>query len=186
MELLTSHLMRYLKLYQTKIPSIIVSAFLILVMFLGLKKLGCVTYKEKSFKANICMVLLSFSIALIFNMTILGRNQEIKYRFRFQPFASWVIAFENKDVVLLLQIIMNIVLFIPLGVLLPCCLTRFEKNKKIILIVAVCSFGIELLQGITRIGMFEVDDILGNVLGAEIGYFMWYVMQIIRGWFQSE
>lgn len=131
-------------------------------------------------------MLLSFSIALIFNMTILGRNQDIEYRFRFQPFASCVIAFENKDVVLLLQIIMNIVLFIPLGILLPCCFTRFEKNKKMILIVAVCSFGIELFQGITRIGMFEVDDILGNVLGAEIGYFMWHVMQIIRGWFQSE
>lgn len=160
--------------------------FLYWLCFFWLKKLGYVTYKEKSFKTNICTVLLSFSIALIFNMTILGRNQDIEYRFRFQPFASCVIAFENKDVVLLLQIIMNIVLFIPLGILLPCCFTRFEKNKKMILIVAVCSFGIELFQGITRIGMFEVDDILGNVLGAEIGYFMWHVMQIIRGWFQSE
>ena len=65
---------------------------------------------------------------------------------------------------------MNVVMFVPIGLLLPCCFRKFEKNKRIFLTALICSSGIELLQGIFKIGMLETDDVLGNVLGAEIGF----------------
>lgn len=33
---------------------------------------------------------------------------------------------------------------------------------------------IETAQGVMHVGMFEVDDMLGNVLGAEIGFGAYY------------
>lgn len=38
-----------------------------------------------------------------------------------------------------------------------------------VLMVFTCSVCIELIQGITRMGLFEVDDIINNVLGAVTG-----------------
>lgn len=61
------------------------------------------------------------------------------------------------------QILANIVLFIPLGVLLP-------NRKRFLLIPILLSISIELLQLYTLRGLFEFDDIFDNTLGAVIGW----------------
>ena len=40
----------------------------------------------------------------------------------------------------------------------------------IVLSAIVLSFGIELIQLVFKLGLFEFDDIFHNVLGAMIGY----------------
>lgn len=143
------------------------------MMFLVLVKTGYTKYSEKPVSAIISGLFLSFSIAVVIVMTIYGRTPGDKFAFRFLPFDSYIEVFVSGNVEVLLQIIMNVVMFVPVGLFLPCCFKAFEKNRTVFLSTLAASVGIELIQGIARLGMFELDDILGNVLGAEIGYWIW-------------
>ena len=44
-----------------------------------------------------------------------------------------------------------------------------EKTRWVLVGTFICSVGIELNQGFAKIGYFEVDDILNNVLGTLFG-----------------
>lgn len=81
----------------------------------------------------------------------------------------------NPD--LLEEIILNVLLYIPLGYLLP---FTFEKLKpwQVVLIGLACSTLTEITQLIFRIGWFEFDDILNNTMGCIIGLLLyWYVVR---------
>lgn len=175
MDLLISNFWGYLKLYQVKIPQIIICGLFIELIFIILKKRGYVTYKNSTRWTRACGLLLAFSISWVINMTILGRTSREEFEVRLLPFGSYIEALLEGDAEVWLQILMNVVMFVPIGLLLPCCFRKFEKNKRIFLTALICSSGIELLQGIFKIGMSETDDVLGNVLGAEIGFLIWWV-----------
>ena len=175
MDLLISNFWEYLKLYQAKIPKIIICGLFIEFIFIILKKRGYVTYKNSTNITRTCGLLLSFSISWVINMTILGRTSGEEFEVRLLPFGSYIEAFLEGDAEVWLQILMNVVVFVPIGLLLPCCFRKFEKNKRILLTALISSSGIELLQGIFKIGMLETDDVLGNVLGTEIGFWIWGV-----------
>lgn len=74
---------------------------------------------------------------------------------------------------------MNVVIFVPIGLFLPSCFEKFEKNKPLFLTALISSKSIEIVQGVARIGMFELDDILGNVVGAEIGFGVYWGMKVL-------
>ena len=65
-------------------------------------------------------------------------------------------------------IIQNIVLFMPFGFLL-CGATDQPRTSRILLLGFLLSLSIELCQLLLRLGWFEVDDILHNVLGTYLG-----------------
>lgn len=68
----------------------------------------------------------------------------------------------------------NIVLFVPLGILLPLLATRFRSITKVILAAACLSLSIETIQFVLRfIGSpraVDIDDVLLNTLGACLGF----------------
>lgn len=66
-------------------------------------------------------------------------------------------------------IILNIMLFIPFGYLLPSLFPRLCWWQVILLGLAF-SLCIELLQLITKLGYADVDDLINNTLGAAIGF----------------
>jgi glycopeptide antibiotics resistance protein len=67
------------------------------------------------------------------------------------------------------EVLLNYILFIPLGVLLSLCI----KNRNVVLrnwLFAVSlSLSIEMLQFVFNRGLFEFDDVLGNSVGCLIG-----------------
>ena len=67
------------------------------------------------------------------------------------------------------HIILNILLFIPFGYLLPSLFSRLRWWQVILLGLAF-SLCIELLQLITKLGYADVDDLINNTLGAAIGF----------------
>lgn len=69
----------------------------------------------------------------------------------------------------LLNIILNILLFIPFGYLLPSLFPRLRWWQVVLLGLAF-SLCIELLQLITKLGYADVDDLINNTLGAAIGW----------------
>lgn len=69
-------------------------------------------------------------------------------------------------------VILNIVMFIPLGILLPIFHSNFRKAGWTIGLGLLFTITIESIQLITGRGSFVLDDIFNNTLGAIIGYGM--------------
>ncbi|RCW44923.1 VanZ family protein [Paenibacillus prosopidis] len=70
----------------------------------------------------------------------------------------------------------NIVLFIPIGVFLPLLNTKYRRVSALtgatIIMIAV----VELIQLLSRVGSFDIDDIILNSLGALLGLMMTKVL----------
>lgn len=81
-------------------------------------------------------------------------------------FWSWKIALKGNRV-FLIEIIMNIVMFIPIGLLYRMIDNRFFRCFVIGMLLTLT---IEMSQLIFQRGLFELDDIIHNVLGCMIGY----------------
>lgn len=114
-------------------------------------------------------IVLSFDCSFIFVMTLFGRRIGGIRNFDLEAFDSYYVAFVEGNMEVLLQILVNIAMYIPLGFLLPCCFRFCEKYRYTLLVAIATSVVIELIQVIFKIGWFEVDDIINNTLGAVIG-----------------
>ncbi|WP_342572728.1 VanZ family protein [Paenibacillus sp. FSL R5-0749] len=64
----------------------------------------------------------------------------------------------------------NIVLFIPLGIWIPWLFRRCRSFLIFTSTVVLLLLGVEVIQLITSVGSFDVDDIILNTVGAWIGY----------------
>ena len=73
-------------------------------------------------------------------------------------------------------IVLNILLFVPFGYLLPVLWKKAGRWWRTVLLGFVVSFVVELLQLITRLGMFDVDDVINNTIGAGVGYLLYLVL----------
>jgi glycopeptide antibiotics resistance protein len=82
----------------------------------------------------------------------------------------------------LLNTLGNIILFLPLGILLPLTFARFRSLKRVMAIAFSLSLSIETIQFFSRfIGSpraVDIDDVLLNTLGACLGFVAYrYVVQ---------
>lgn len=73
----------------------------------------------------------------------------------------------------------NIIAFVPFGFLVPVLTDRMSKFKSIIVSSFILSLMFEIIQLLTALGEFDVDDILLNVLGAIFGYLFYQIFSII-------
>ena len=69
-------------------------------------------------------------------------------------------------------IILNILLYYPLGYLLPILFPKL-KPKHVIIIGCLCSIATEATQYLLKMGWCETDDVIHNTLGTAIGVWVW-------------
>lgn len=69
---------------------------------------------------------------------------------------------------------LNIIMFMPLGFLLPFIWKEFRSPLKILLVGAGYSFGIEFCQLFNN-RVTDIDDLIMNTLGAVAGYVIWII-----------
>lgn len=67
-------------------------------------------------------------------------------------------------------LVLNLLLFFPLGCLLPLMWKKMQKYKRFICVPFVLSLLIEIGQYLTHLGVADIDDIILNVCGASIGF----------------
>ena len=92
------------------------------------------------------------------------------------------------------QIILNILLFVPLGALLafiwPETYYSVGLRKGALRVMGVAcmsSIVLELIQGLMHIGLCEIDDVINNVLGAVLGYLLYrFTVRITMGFRQQR
>ncbi len=121
-------------------------------------------------KKEIAAMLLGIVVAIIIWITILSREKLIGTRIVYQPFHVFF-SFWNriKRGNLSKNFLGNILLFVPVGELLP---MMSEKHKSFwIILTGFCfSLLIEITQFLTFYGCFDPDDVILNTLGTAIGY----------------
>lgn len=86
------------------------------------------------------------------------------------PFRAYRNAWYHFSMVEWRNIIINILLFVPLGLLLPLYTKKLQRIIPVLLLGLSLTLFIEFTQFITHRGIFEVDDLINNTLGAIIGY----------------
>ncbi len=80
----------------------------------------------------------------------------------------------------LLNIVGNVVGFLPCGFFLPIVSRRGRKWYNAILLSFGLSLCIEITQLVFKVGSFDVDDLLLNTLGGALGYMMYRIVQWYR------
>jgi len=96
---------------------------------------------------------------LILTETVLIRKPFIGEHIKLELFWSWRSWDVQKN-----QILINVVMFIPIGVL-----TGFLWKWKGLWFAAVLSFTVEVLQLVISRGLMEFDDVMHNMIGAVVG-----------------
>ncbi len=154
------------------ILGIIALIFIFIIFFIGYKLIYKKILKGEKNINKRKMIL--YGISIIYIIIVLGAvflNRSNLYGYaNLHLFSSYKEAYNNMQISLFRNIILNILLFIPLGFLLPFYSDKLKKGYKIILIGFIFTLIIEIIQYITKIGIFEIDDILNNIIGTLIGY----------------
>lgn len=85
--------------------------------------------------------------------------------------------FEGKGFIIGgLNIVGNIILFVPIGFLFPYVYKHMTWKKTLALAVAA-GLIIEGMQAILQVGIFDIDDVILNGLGVIIGYWVFLIFR---------
>ncbi|MFC4322057.1 VanZ family protein [Litchfieldia salsa] len=122
-------------------------------------------------------LLLTYFIILVYWMFLgFSRSQADEYSYNLIPFSTIKNYFQYFSHYPLLtwsiNIIGNVTVFVPFGILIP---LSSKRNMKLVTFIFVFLLGIttlEIMQFITRVGSFDVDDIILNTTGALIGFIL--------------
>lgn len=117
------------------------------------------------FIKSVEMAFLSLYVYIVIGITFLSREKHSDTYINLRPFSTF-----DKTLVYPKYIFENILMLIPLAILLYLLAAPFRKLSISLLVGFFSSLAIEIMQLITRLGLFIVDDILTNILGMLIGY----------------
>ncbi len=124
--------------------------------------------RKYPFARVILWLMLAGYIAVVMTATMLrgdGYNGTNLHLFR-----AWREAWNHFSFKYWANVLLNIAMFVPLGVLLPWIHKLFRKWYVGISSSFVFSLIIEISQYVTSRGLFDIDDLFANTLGAVFGY----------------
>ncbi len=105
------------------------------------------------------------------------------YSYNLELFKEITRFWEYREVLgwqnVLMNLVGNVVIFIPFGFILPWA-SRYKNVLQTIWYTFLCSLCIEIVQLLSKVGSFDVDDLLLNTLGGCIGYIAFYICCKIR------
>jgi glycopeptide antibiotics resistance protein len=125
--------------------------------------------KRITAKTFILLVLLIGYLFLVFALTNLGRGANYDGWINLNILSGYIDAWNDWSLLAFQLIVFNVILFIPLGILLPLLSRKLDSLKAVCLIALGFTLFIEFFQLLTHTGIFELDDILHNTLGGVLG-----------------
>lgn len=127
---------------------------------------------QKAHKVMWALLLVAYAAILLWS-ALLSRTESDSRSLNLTLFSSYEFmlrVYNSFDI--FKQIVDNILVFIPLGVLLPAAYNAKYETKNYVFVVfsgLVMSLIIEVLQYVFSIGFSEIDDVINNVWGCAIG-----------------
>lgn len=164
-------LLYYIKPYR---PLGVFLFFILLITTLTFFR-GIFCNKKKVYQNNLNIYLIIYSILVIFVTLIYHRNFSNSLTFHILPGHVITKFLSNDPKVTLFTLIYNylgnLFLLIPLTILLALKNKKYANLKKMFIILLSTTLVIELIQGFTGLGEFDIDDIIFNVLGGILTLF---------------
>ena len=151
------------------LAGILAVAVIAVIYLLFKKKHG----KEKKFpwgKIVLSLILAGYLLIVVYATLLRGHSTFIRV-YNLHLFRAWREAWNNFSVLNWANVLLNVVLFVPLGGLLPLLWKKCKKWYVTLPIGFGLSLAIELVQLAFCLGSCDVDDLFANTLGAVIGYF---------------
>lgn len=109
-------------------------------------------------------------IIMVIGVTFLNRRSGIYGNVNFHFISTYIEAWNSFNQRNWQFIILNILLFVPLGIFLPIIHKKFNNILWTLFVGLIITLIIECLQYLTGFGIFDIDDIFNNILGTAIGY----------------
>lgn len=88
------------------------------------------------------------------------------------PFRTIFACFSNLTSASIIHFLGSLFCFIPLGIFISS-IFKHLKDRTILLLLFIVCFVLEVLQLISRVGIFDIDDIILHSLGAILGYWLY-------------
>lgn len=139
-------------------------------------------WKKKGIKAILINTVLYIYIVSVLTVTVMPVIENIKYIGTFPYRYMRLVPFDDYNcgrAEALRQIILNTVMFIPFGILLP--MIRKQNLLTVTLLSFQLSVFIEVFQPlISAVRYSDITDVITNTLGGMIGYLLYYlVMKLV-------
>ena len=127
---------------------------------------------KKVLRIMLLSLLLVYVLYILY-MTLLCRTARTFYQYNYKLFWSYQYFFD-KDHPQGRQILLNILFFVPYGMLLTAALQNGKRSGIKVFLITVLSAAllsglIEFLQLVLKLGFSEFDDVMDNTIGATIG-----------------
>ena len=125
-------------------------------------------------------LLLAEYVFLLYSSTVIFRATSERFSgYDLHPFWSYRAYFSGESPQLLVENVMNVVVFVPAGIILGS-LLRVKGSWFIALLFGLgISVSIETLQFFLKRGFAEVDDVMHNTVGCVIGYMLVVIIKQI-------
>lgn len=146
-----------------------------------------IRWKQYSMKAGLLLVFVFYSLLLL-NLLFTGRHFFFEYAFtsnikdrletgtNFIPFHTIISYIKNADSldqsIINANIFGNLLAFAPMGFFLPALFQKLRKFLPFICIMLFMIIVIEIAQFITNLGFLDIDDLILNLLGATIAFYL--------------
>lgn len=122
----------------------------------------------------ICILIFSVYLTFLFGVTLFNRQSEGVRQLQLELLWSYKMTLLDRNWALGLQIIFNVIAFLPFGFLVPELFHRMQRFMCVIIAACLLSGFIEGIQLVFSCGLCELDDVMNNTIGAGIGYIVWW------------
>ena len=166
--------------FKTGIPSVVFNtSFIIMVVAIAMGLLlNCVKNKTKYTLWVLIIEIIEYLFIVACSTIICRGRPAFEFeRLEITPFWTYKAVLEHTPGVSVWDIVLNVVLFVPLGFLLKLLYPNL-KLWKMVLIAIGCSMFIETNQYFFEKGIAQIDDVMHNVIGAMTG---WGIAKLVQG-----
>lgn len=89
----------------------------------------------------------------------------------FRTVAGYIRSYQKGfEAVAIKNLLGNLLLFLPMGALLPFLFSRLNRFWRVLLAILGIIVAVELVQMLLRVGSIDIDDVILNLCGGMAGY----------------
>lgn len=128
---------------------------------------------------------------LLFFSESYGRTDVVEeYRYNLELFKEIKRFWNNWETIgiqnVMINLAGNIAAFVPFGLLFPMICNRGKRCVCCVVMTALFSLFVEMVQLVSKVGAFDVDDIFLNTIGGLVGFLGYQILfRIYKGWYKK-
>lgn len=154
--------------YNKKWSKYEILAFSVILLLIVIIMAYCLWKKKLNIIQAGAVVAMVIFLGIVFGSTVFTRTSTVR-QYELMPLWSWRAIIRYHDWGLLKEDLLNCILLLPAGALLPVITNRKVKWYQALLFGVLISAVIETSQLVFMRGLFEWDDMIHNGLGCMIG-----------------